>query len=210
MDEFIEKYIKDDSGFKFPREIPVSILCDTLAAAATIRYLAHAGMHEMIDRCQRLELMRMQNPRLRYIRNAHRSPDLWDSEYFPVPKPPREQHQQANAVPISTVEGWAIRAIWQLLLIWELHSLVNGPSPCWNWPSEEVGRLQNMHFEELWRHALLNEMIEPIRTMDECSCLFPTLNPPEKDFMRQKILLLVQDGSFLVIALLPAPLLFMT
>ncbi|KAF7170129.1 hypothetical protein CNMCM6106_004931 [Aspergillus hiratsukae] len=178
-DEFIETYIKNDTGWEFPHEIPLSVLCDSLAAAATIRYLAHAGMHEMIARCQQLELMQLQNPKLKYIRNAHRTPALWDSEYFRVPKPSRERYQQAEAVPISAIEEQrAIRALWQLLLIWELHSLVNGPSPRWNWPSEEVSRLQNMHFEELWRHALWNEMIEPIRTMDECSCLFPTLRSP--------------------------------
>jgi hypothetical protein len=179
VDEFIEKYIKDDTGFEFPREIPLSVLCDSLAAAATIRYLAHAGMHEMIARCQQLELMQLQNPKLKYIRNAYRTPALRESEYFPVPKPPRERYQQAEAVPISAIEEQrAIRALWQLLLIWELHSLVNGPSRRWHWSSEEVSRLQNMHFEELWRHALWNGKIEPIRTMDECSCLFPTLRFP--------------------------------
>ncbi|KAF7131429.1 hypothetical protein CNMCM5793_004600 [Aspergillus hiratsukae] len=63
-DEFIETYNKDDTGWEFPHEIPLSVLCDSLAAAATIRYLAHAGMHEMIARCQQLELMQLQNPKL--------------------------------------------------------------------------------------------------------------------------------------------------
>lgn len=51
VDEFIIKYIKDDTGFKLPYEIPLSILCNSLAAAATICYIAHAGMHEMIACC---------------------------------------------------------------------------------------------------------------------------------------------------------------
>ncbi|KAH1437324.1 hypothetical protein KXX32_003242 [Aspergillus fumigatus] len=179
LDDFIEKYIKDGTAFVFPHDIPLSVLCDSLAAAATIRYLAHAGMYEMIARCQQLELMQLQNPKLKYIRNAYRTPALRNSEYFPVPKPPRERYQQADAVPVSTIEEQrAIRAIWQLLLVWELHCVVNGQSPRWNWPSNEVSRLQNIHFEEVWWHALRNEIIEPIRTVNECSCLFPTLQSP--------------------------------
>ncbi|GFF70705.1 hypothetical protein CNMCM6936_003644 [Aspergillus lentulus] len=197
LDDFIEKYIKDDTAFEFPHDIPLSVLCDSLAAAATIRYLAHAGMHEMIARCQQLELMQLQNPNLKYIRNPHRTPALWNSEYFPVPKPPRERYQQADAIPVSTIEEQrAIRAIWQLLLVWELHSFVYGQSHRWNWPSEEVSRLQNIHFEEIWWHALRNQDIEPIRTMNECSCLFPTLQYPGEKLRAAKNLAFTLGWKF--------------
>ncbi|GAQ06041.1 hypothetical protein ALT_3362 [Aspergillus lentulus] len=179
LDDFIEKYIKDDTAFEFPHDIPLSVLCDSLAAAATIRYLAHAGMHEMIARCQQLELMQLQNPNLKYIRNPHRTPALWNSEYFPVPKPPRERCQQADAIPVSTIEEQrAIRAIWQLLLVWELHSFVNGQSPRWNWPSEEVSRLQNIHFEKIW------------------CCLFPTLQYPGESLRAAKNLAFTLGWKF--------------
>ncbi|KAL4745490.1 hypothetical protein BDW72DRAFT_211293 [Aspergillus terricola var. indicus] len=158
VDDFIQMYITEDTGFDFPRDTALPALCDTIAAAATIRYLAHAGMHEMIARCQRLELKQLQNPKLKYIRNVHRTPSLWNAEYYPVPKPPRERYLQADAAPISVVEEQ--RAIHALCL-------VTGPSRHWNWSSEEVSRFQTMHFEELWRHALWNTKIEPIRTTDK-------------------------------------------
>lgn len=179
LDAFIEQYIKNDNDYdRLPRELPTPIVCDILAAAATIRYLAHAGMHEMINRCMSLELLRMQNPR-RYIRNPHRSPSLWTSEYFPVPKPPREQCQQIDVGPPSTIEEQrAIRAFWQLFLIRELHSAVSEPNPRWDWAPNEFHQLQDLHFDDIWKHSLPNEIREQIKTMADCSCLFPALSSP--------------------------------
>ena len=62
-DDFILTYIKDDTtDNRIPQGIPVSVLCDVLAASAISRYLTHAGMHEMIARCTRLELLHLKAP----------------------------------------------------------------------------------------------------------------------------------------------------
>lgn len=211
LDDFIEKYIKDGTAFVFPHDIPLSVLCDSLAAAATIRYLAHAGMHEMIARCQQLELMQLQNPKLKYIRNAYRTPALRNSEYFPVPKPPRERYQQADAVPVSTIEEQrAIRAIWQLLLVWELHCVVNGQSPRWNWPSNEVSRLQNILLRKYGGMPCGTRSSSQFGPRMNVAVCFRRCNPLGRDSVQLNISRSLQDGSFLVTALLPAPLLFRT
>lgn len=67
----------DDTSYdRIPQDIPVSVLCDVLAASAAIRYPTHAGMHEMIARCMRLELLQLQDPKLRYMRNTYRTPSM--------------------------------------------------------------------------------------------------------------------------------------
>lgn len=189
LDAFIEQYIKSDNDYnRLPCELSTTVVCDILAAAATIRYLAHAGMHEMVNRCMSLELLRMQNPK-RYIRNAYRTPKMWTSEYFPVPKPPRERYQQIDAGPPSAIEEQrAIRALWQLFLIWELPSIVSGPSPCWDWTPSEANQLQVLHFDDIWKHSLRNDIREQIRTMADCSCLFPALSSPIERYRAAKSL----------------------
>ncbi|RAK97356.1 uncharacterized protein BO80DRAFT_504859 [Aspergillus ibericus CBS 121593] len=175
VNDFIHRYIKNTTEYtQLPRDIPVSALCDILTASSTVRYLAHAGMHEMIDRCMALEMYQMENPKLKYIRNAHRTPALCNSEYFPVPKPPRVRYQQEDAGPPSPAEEQiAMRAIWQLFLIWELRSGVVKSQ--WMWPASEVSKLQDLHFDEIWQHSLFNSVIEQSRTMADCRCMFPAL-----------------------------------
>ncbi|OOF98331.1 hypothetical protein ASPCADRAFT_142457 [Aspergillus carbonarius ITEM 5010] len=190
VDTFSKQYITDDTEYsQLPREIPLPVLCDILAAASTVRYLAHASLHEMIDRCMALEMYRLENPKLKYIRNAHRTPALWNSDYFPVPKPPRERYQQADAGPPSAMEEqMAIRALWQLLLIWELRSAVSGPNPRWNWSASEVSKLQGLSLDELWQPSLTNQLIEQTRTVADCSCTFPALPSPVERYRAAKSL----------------------
>ncbi|PYI09413.1 hypothetical protein BO78DRAFT_308293 [Aspergillus sclerotiicarbonarius CBS 121057] len=188
VDNFIDRYIKNTTEYtQLRRDVPVSALCDVLAASSTIRYLAHAGMHEMNDRCMALEMYRMENPEVRYIRGAHRTPALRNVEYFPVPKPPRERYQQEDAGPPSAVEEQvAIRAIWQLFLIWELRSGVINRQ--WMWPASEVSKLQNLPLDEIWKDSLFNSIIEQTRTMAECSCLFPALSSSVERYRSAKSL----------------------
>lgn len=130
----------------------------------------------------------MQNPK-RYIRNAYRTPKMWTSEYFPVPKPPRERYQQIDAGPPSAIEEQrVIRALWQLFLIWELHSIVSGPSSRWDWTPSEANQLQVLHFDDIWKHSLRNDIREQIRTMADCSCLFPALSSPIERYRAAKSL----------------------
>jgi hypothetical protein len=73
----------DTSYNRIPQGIPVSILCDVLAASATIRYLTHSGMLEMIARCIQLELLQLKelkDPKLRYMRDAIRTRWMWTAE----------------------------------------------------------------------------------------------------------------------------------
>ncbi|PWY87095.1 hypothetical protein BO94DRAFT_624305 [Aspergillus sclerotioniger CBS 115572] len=198
VDTFIKQYITDDTEYtQLPREIPLPVLCDVLAASSTVRYLAHVGMHEMIDRCMASEMYRLENPKLKYIRNVHRTPSLWVSEYFPVPKPPRERYQQADAGPPSAIEEqMAIRALWQLILIWELRSAVSGPNPRWNWPASEVSKLQGLYLDEIWQHSLTNQLIEQTRTMADCSCMFPGLSSPVERYRAAKSLARRADWQF--------------
>ncbi|KAJ5832265.1 hypothetical protein N7474_000576 [Penicillium riverlandense] len=191
VDTLIEQYVKNSSNYvhELPRELPLSILCDIMAAAATVRYLAHTAMHEMIDRCRELELFRLENPRLKYIRNAHRTAWIRNSEYFPVPKAPRERYQQVDVGPPSALEEQrAIRALWQLLIAWELHSATTSR---WRWPPSEVERLQDLNIE-VWKYALQNWILEQIRTMADLRNGTANLAVP---FMKRLLLTMSMTGA---------------
>ncbi|KAJ5718519.1 hypothetical protein N7488_004165 [Penicillium malachiteum] len=142
--------------------MPLSILFDVLAAAATIRCLVFQLLHKMIDRCEKLEFSRLENPRKRYIKNPKRVGNPGNMVYAPVPKPPRIRYQQGEMGPVSACEeSRASLALWGIFLIWELRSGVGDT----RWTSEERDRLSRLPLEKIWGHVLRNGEMEPNRTM---------------------------------------------
>ncbi|KAJ6024024.1 hypothetical protein N7540_004821 [Penicillium herquei] len=171
---FIAKFIKNDKEDEeyssLPPEMPLSIMFDVMAAAATIRYLAFDILHRMIDRCKKLEFYRLENPKKRYIRNPARVGNPEKLVYAPVPKPPRVRYQQGEMSPVSAdEESRATCALWEIFLIWELRSGVGDTL----WTPEERDQLSRLPFEKIWGHVFYNYYMEPNRTM--ASELFPSL-----------------------------------
>ncbi|KAL4977564.1 hypothetical protein BDW66DRAFT_149877 [Aspergillus desertorum] len=121
-----------------------------------IRYLAHVGMHEMIARCQHLELKQLQNSKTELY--PQRTPNAvstvsMELGILPRAKGPRERYQQVDAVPYQSRSSGLFVPFGSFCSFRELHSVVAGLSPRWNSPSAEVSRLQNMHLEE-YGHVL--------------------------------------------------------
>ncbi|PWY90715.1 hypothetical protein BO70DRAFT_384359 [Aspergillus heteromorphus CBS 117.55] len=185
MDSFIEQYVNNDKYTNLPRELPLGTLCDILAASATIHYLAHAGIHEMIDRCMALEFFHTKNEDLKYMRGFGRHPTG-----------PRERmYQEDVGAPSAVEEQRVIRALWSVFLTWELRDAVYGLSPRLNWSADEVQKLQNLHTENIWhceqtwKGHVSGQLMEEARTMVEwCSCLFPTLPCPVERYHAAKAL----------------------
>lgn len=86
LNTFIAQFIKsDEEYFSFPREIPLSILFDTLVAAATIRYLTFDILHKMIDCCKKLELCRMENPKKKIYTKSFAGEQTFQTCVLPCP-----------------------------------------------------------------------------------------------------------------------------
>ena len=148
ISQFIAKFIKCDEEecSSLPPEMPLPILFDVLAAAATIRCLVFHILHRMINRCEKLEFSRLENPNKRYIRNPARVEKPGNLVYAPVPKPPRVRYQQGEMGPVSaSEENIATRALWEIFLVWELRSGVGDT----RWTPEERGRLSRVPFEKI-------------------------------------------------------------
>ncbi|KAJ5714585.1 uncharacterized protein N7483_011766 [Penicillium malachiteum] len=182
---FIAEFIKCDEEkySSLPPEMPLSIMFDVLAAAATIRYLVFHILHKMIDRCKKLEFSRLENPKKRYIQNPIRVANPDNLVYAPVPKPPRVRYQQGEMGSVSaSEEKIATRALWEIFLIWELRSGVGNT----RWTSEERDLFDSVPFEKIWGHSLFNDEMEPNRTM--ASELFPSLQTVTQRYRAAKSL----------------------
>ncbi|OOF91968.1 hypothetical protein ASPCADRAFT_56595 [Aspergillus carbonarius ITEM 5010] len=177
---FIDEYIKRTTEYAcLPRGLPVSAICDILAASSTVRYIAHDGMHEMLDRCNYLQLHRLKRPASGYLRNIYEMSTAEGAEYFPIPKPDWERYQHRDAGPPTIVEEqMAMRAIWQVFIIWELRNAVT--TRRWVWPASDIWKLQDMHFDLIWQHALSPGVVEQSQTMADCACMFPWLKIPSE------------------------------
>ncbi|KAJ5902723.1 hypothetical protein N7495_003251 [Penicillium taxi] len=199
---FIQEFIEQDKDIRYksiPYEMPLSVLFDVLSTAATIFYLAHDSLHKMIDRCSSLELSRMKDFRKRYIPKRRdwkvKKETKW-AKYFPNPKTTGEQYYQAEMGPISLLEEQrAIRALWRLFLIWELHNgVIDSRQPQPRWAPTEIDRLQTLSFDITWAHAKArlghslwsNGILEEIRTMADC--LSPSLSTPIQRYRAVKSL----------------------
>ncbi|KAJ5096747.1 hypothetical protein N7456_007468 [Penicillium angulare] len=146
-DAFIARFIRTDDGYLYlPHGVPLLALIDTLAAAATIRYLSFDVLNKMIDRCKALELFRISNPG-----EAYTLPPWFNHPFPPTgtnfPRPFGIPYQQLYTGPISATEEMrATRVLWQIFLIWELRVGVSGT----RWSPQEKDRLNGLSSEEIW------------------------------------------------------------
>lgn len=102
-------------------------------------------------------------------------------------QPPRERYQQIDVGSPSEVEEQrTIRALWQLFLIWEFQNDVSELNPCRDWPT--VRLTAKLALDDIWKSSLRNDIREQIRTMADCSCLFPFLSSPMERYRVAKSL----------------------
>lgn len=52
------------------------------------------------------------------------------------------------------------------------------PKSRWHWDTTEIQHLQQLYADEFWQHSMLNELLEPIQTMADRSCLSPEISAP--------------------------------